>query len=168
MTLSHKISSVFTLIGYLAASGIAMLWGGYFTTKVTITTVYAALLKPIWAPPAWLFGPVWFLLYISMSIAIWLVWREKTTPPKKMYITAHACWWTQLILNAAWPLVFWLQPAGIAAFATCALLAVCVWICTASFCFISRHAAMFMLPYAIWVSFASTLSWELWRMNSAA
>lgn len=163
-----KTASLLTLTGYLAASSIAAFFGGYFTTKVTITTFYAALSKPIWAPPGWLFGPVWSLLYISMSLAMWLVWRKKPTPPSKAYTLAHACWWVQLVLNATWPVVFWLQPAGLAAFIACAVLAVVIMACIVTFRHLSVSAAMLMFPYAAWVSFATALSWALWRMNSAS
>lgn len=167
MTVRHsKTSLLLTLTAYHAASGVAALFGGYFTTKVTITAFYAALTKPVWAPPAWLFGPVWSLLYISMSFAIWLVWKNKPLQPSKAYTVAHIIWWGQLALNAAWPLVFWLQPTGMAAFIACALLAVCVWICLIKFWPLCMPAALLMLPYAAWVSFATALSWALWRMNS--
>ena len=88
--------------------------------------------------------------------------------PSRAYTLAHASWWVQLALNAAWPVIFWLQPAGMAAFVVCASLAVAVWGCTAVMRRISVGAAMLMLPYACWVSFASALSWGLWRMNTAA
>lgn len=166
MNVPHsKTTSLLALAGYLVASVFAALLGGYFTAQVTITALYAALAKPAWAPPAWLFGPVWSLLYISMSVAIWLVWRKKSIPPAKSY-AAQRCWWTQLALNAGWPVVFWLQPAGVAAFVACAALAVTVWGCIVIFRPVSSLAAVLMLPYAVWVSFAATLSWALWRMNS--
>lgn len=156
------------LLGYLVASGVAAVFGGYFTTKVTITTFYAALVKPIWAPPGWLFGPVWSVLYISMSLAMWLVWKNKAAKPPKDYTIAHVCWWGQLVLNAAWPVVFWLQPAGVAAFIACAALAMAIMACIITFQRISMPAAVLMLPYAAWVSFATALSWALWRMNCAS
>ncbi len=162
----RKFLSPIILAGYLAASGVAALFGGFFTSKVTITSFYAALAKPVWAPPGWLFGPVWFLLYISMSLAIWLVWKNTPVPPSRTYTIAHVCWWGQLILNAAWPVVFWLQPAGVAAFIACAVLALSIVICIIKFQRISLAAALLMLPYAAWVSFATALSWALWRMNS--
>lgn len=153
------------LAGYLAASGFAALFGTYFTAKVTITAYYADLVKPVWAPPGWLFGPVWSLLYISMGLAMWLVWRKKAVQPAR-FAAAHACWWTQLALNALWPVIFWLQPAGFAPFIGCVALALCVWVCLARFWPLSLPGAILMLPYAAWVSFASVLSLAIWRMNS--
>lgn len=164
--LFRKTNPLLALIAYLAASCVAAFFGGYFTTKVTITTLYATLAKPTWAPPGWLFGPVWSLLYISMSLAMWLVWKKKFTVPAKTYTAAHAWWWVQLALNAAWPVFFWLQPAGMAAVIVCAVLALTIGACIFTFQPISMPAAVLMLPYAAWVSFASVLSWALWRMNS--
>lgn len=161
-----NIVSLGMLAAYLGASAGAALFGGYFTTKVTITSFYAALSKPLWAPPGWLFGPVWSLLYISMSFAMWLVWRKKSSASSKNFIYAHAWWWGQLVINAAWPVVFWLQPAGLGAFVVCALLVVGIGGCIVKFWPISTPAAVLMLPCAAWVSFATALSWALWRMNS--
>ena len=168
MTERHsKAASLLALARYLAASGAAALLGGYFTAKVTISAFYAVLVKPAWAPPGWLFGPVWSLLYVSMGVAMWLVWRNRPVRTAQSYAAARTCWWGQLALNAAWPVVFWLQPAGMAAFVACGLLAASVWVCVVRFRHVSAPAAVLMLPYAAWVSFATLLSWALWRMNSA-
>ena len=155
------------LLGYLAATCAAAVIGSYFTLQVSITQYYAALIKPVWAPPGWIFAPVWTALYICMCLAIWQVWRKKPMRPTGEYTLAQACWWGQLVLNALWPVVFWLQPAGMAAFVVCAALAVAVWGCVAVMRRISLVAAVLMLPYACWVCFATALSWALWRLNAA-
>ena len=166
MSASRKtILSLNVLASYLAASAATAMFGGYFTAKVTITVCYAALVRPAWAPPAWIFGPVWSLLYASMSLAMWLVWRAGRARPSG-YDAARACWWGQLALNAAWPVLFWLQPAGVAPFLASTALTACVWLCLARFWRLSKAAALLMLPYAAWVSFATVLSLALWRMNS--
>ena len=162
----NKTLSVIMLFVYLAASCAAALVGSYFTSQVTITEFYAALVKPAWAPPGWLFAPVWSALYVCMSVAMWQVWKNKPMRPSRAYGMAHAGWWGQLGLNAAWPVVFWLQPAGMAAFVVCAALAVVVWVCVAVMRRFSVAAAALMLPYACWVCFATALSWALWRMNT--
>lgn len=164
----NKKQSALVLLGYLAAACAAALIGSYFTAKVTITVFYAALVKPAWAPPGWLFAPVWTVLYVCMSLAMWQVWRHKPPRPTRAYAIAHAGWWGQLCLNAAWPVVFWLQPAGFASFLVCAALAAAVWFCAAVMRRISLAAGRLMLPYACWVSFATVLSWALWRMNPAS
>ena len=163
----NKRLSGLVLLGYLAASCAAALMGSYFTSKVIITDFYAGLSKPAWAPPGWLFAPVWTVLYVCMSLAAWQVWKRNFQRPSRAYATAHAGWWAQLALNAVWPVFFWVQPAGIAPFLACAVLAVAVWACVAVMHRISMAAAALMLPYACWVSFATALSWALWRMNAA-
>lgn len=164
----NKKLSAFVLLGYLAAACAAALMGSYFTAKVTITAFYATLAKPVWAPPGWLFAPAWTVLYICMSLAMWQVWKHKPLRYSRAYAQAHAGWWGQLGLNAAWPVVFWLQPAGFASFVACAALAVAVWGCVAVMRRISLPAVLLMLPYACWVSFATALSWVLWRLNPAS
>ncbi|MTJ94319.1 MAG: tryptophan-rich sensory protein [Desulfovibrio sp.] len=161
----NKTLPLIVLLGYLAATCAAAVIGSYFTVQVSITRFYAALIKPAWAPPGWIFAPVWTALYISMCLAIWQVWRKKPMRPSRAYTRAHASWWGQLALNALWPVIFWLQPAGMAAFVVCVSLAVAVWGCAAAMRRVSVAAAMLMLPYACWVSFATALSWALWSMN---
>ena len=160
-------ASLLVLFGYLIASCAAAIVGSYFTTQAVSTEFYAALSKPVWAPPGWVFAPVWTLLYITMSVAMWLVWRKRPATPSKAYTLAHAGWWGQLVLNTAWPLVFWLQPAGVASFGACIALTVAVWGCVAVMRRTSLVAAVLMIPYALWVSFATALSWALWQMNGA-
>ena len=164
----NKKQSALVLVGYLAAACAAAIIGSYFTAKVTITVFYAALAKPAWAPPGWLFAPVWTALYVCMSLAMWQVWKRRPLRPTRAYTVAHGGWWGQLALNAAWPVVFWLQPAGFASFVACAALAVAVWGCVGIMRRISLAAAGLMLPYACWVSFATALSCALWRMNPAS
>lgn len=156
--------SLLALLGYAAATCGAALVGGHFTRAVTITEFYAGLVKPEWAPPGWVFGPVWTALYVCMALAVWLVWRQRWTL-RSLYAAAMTQWWTQLVLNAAWPVVFWLQPAGLAPFLVCGLLALNVWGCVLRFRPISGLAAVLMFPYALWVSFATVLSGALWLLN---
>ena len=156
------------LLGYLAATCGAAIIGSYFTVQVSITRFYAALIKPVWAPAGWIFAPVWTGLYICMFLAIWQVWRKKPMHRSRAYAQAHVCWWVQLALNAAWPIIFWWQPAGFASFLGCAVLALAVLCCVAVMWRISVAAAALMVPYACWVSFATALSWQLWRLNSAS
>ena len=158
--------SVIMLLVYLLASCVAAIVGAHFTALATITEFYAALAKPVWAPPGWLFAPVWTLLYVCMSVAVWLVWKNRSNRPVRAYSMALVCWWVQLGLNAAWPVVFWLYPAGFAPFFACGALAVVVWACVAVMSRISVIGGMLMVPYACWVCFATALSWALWRMNA--
>ena len=121
---------------------------------------YQTLVKPAWNPPPWIFGPVWTALYLMMAIAAWLVWKRAGR--------GHALtlYFVQLALNAAWtPVFFGAHQLG-AAF----IVIVCMWIAIfrtlRAFWDVSRPAGLLLVPYLVWVSFASVLNFTLWRLNS--
>lgn len=122
---------------------------------------YAQLAKPDWAPPAWLFGPVWTVLYVLIGVAAWLVARHGGPGTGRPL----ALWGVQLALNAAWtPVFFGLRAPGLAL-----IVIVVMWIAIAatSVAFFSRRplAGALLLPYLAWVSFATMLTFEIWRLN---
>ena len=124
---------------------------------------YAALKKPSWNPPGWIFGPVWSALYTMMAVAAWLVWRQggwsKQRRPLLIFLT-------QLALNALWtPLFFGWHLPGLA-FAEMVLLWLAIVATLAAFRPVSRVAAWLLAPYLAWVSFAAVLNFTLWRLNA--
>ena len=120
---------------------------------------YAALNKPDWNPPAWLFGPVWTALYVGMAVAAWIVWRRSHD------MRAMGLYGIQLGLNAVWsPLFFGLKIPGLA-FVEILLLLGAVIITASIFARHSRAAALLFAPYILWVSFAAFLNFTLWRLN---
>jgi len=125
-------------------------------------TFYAALDRPGWAPPAWLFGPVWSALYLLMGIAAWLVWRiggwRAALIPLTLFIV-------QLAFNALWSWLFFTWHSGLWSVIEIAVLWVLILITVV--CFWRRHplAGALLLPYLAWVSFASVLAWTLWQRN---
>jgi tryptophan-rich sensory protein len=125
-------------------------------------TVYAALDKPGWAPPAGVFGPVWSLLYAGIAAAGWLVWRRAGWQRGR---TALGLWGLQLVLNAGWtPLFFGARRFGPAVGLIAALDAAVAATIAAS----SRHsrtAAGLLVPYLGWTSFATALNASIWRRN---
>ena len=123
---------------------------------------YAQLVKPDWAPPASVFGPVWSLLYLLMGVAAWLVWRER---PRQPAAPALALFFAQLGANALWSWLFFGWHRGAFAFAEVLLLLVLIAATTAAFWRIRRLAALLLLPYLAWVSFASVLTWAVWQRN---
>lgn len=146
----------FSLVFFLAlvlGGGLAL---GYLTVP---GEWYAALQKPPFNPPAWVFGPAWTTLYILIAVAGWLVWRRASASlPMKL-------WWAQLALNFAWtPAFFGARQIGVALVIILVLLAVI-------FAFIAtawrehRTAALLFLPYAGWVAFASTLNAAIFVLN---
>jgi len=115
--------------------------------------------RPSWAPPGWLFGPVWITLYTSMAVAAWLVWRR----PASVERTRALRWFAvQLALNAAWsPVFFGLRSLAGGLVVIAALLAAIVATIRA-FAPCSRPAAALLVPYLAWVGFASALNAALW------
>jgi WD40 repeat protein/tryptophan-rich sensory protein len=124
---------------------------------------YAALRKPSWNPPGWIFGPVWTTLYTMMAVAAWLVWRQGGWGMRRKPLLIFVA---QLALNALWtPLFFGLHRPGVA-FAGIVLLWLAIATTLAAFWPVSRLAAWLLAPYLAWVSFAAALNFTLWRLNS--
>ena len=138
--------------------------GSVFTSS-SVHTWYAQLRKPGLNPPNWLFGPVWSVLYLCMAASAWFVWRNAGWGRGKH---ALILFFVQLGLNVAWSALFFgLRSPGAALVEVLALLLTIV--ATAiSFLPFSRPAFWLMIPYAAWVSFASYLNAEIWRLNSGS
>ena len=123
---------------------------------------YAALERPAWAPPGWLFGPVWTLLYLLMAIAAWLVWRAPPTPFRRPGLVLFAM---QLVLNALWTWIFFYWRSGAWAFAEIAVLWAAIAALIVCFRKVRPLAAWLLAPYLAWVAFAAALTWSVWQRN---
>ena len=125
---------------------------------------YAQLSKPAWAPPAWLFGPVWTTLYALMGVSAWLVWRAYGFRPvsRTLYLFL-----AQLAVNALWSWLFFVWHLGFWAVADIALLLVLVLATLISFWRLRPLAGMLLLPYLLWVGFAAALCHSIWQLNPA-
>lgn len=123
---------------------------------------YGQLSQPVWAPPAWLFGPVWTLLYTLMAIAAWLVWRKGGFGAQR---SALSLFLIQLILNASWSWIFFAWQLGGLAFAEIMVLWLLIVATTMAFWRVAVIAGALMLPYLLWVGFAAALNFALWQMN---
>jgi len=146
------------LVVCFAAAGI----GGAVTTP-KIATWYAALAKPSWNPPNWIFGPVWSVLYLCMAIAAWLVWRQGGLAGAATPLALFA---VQLVLNLAWSwLFFGFENPGLA-FVDIVLLWAAIAATMVAFWFRSAIAGILFLPYLAWVSFAAVLNFVVWRLNA--
>ena len=120
---------------------------------------FAALAKPPWNPPSWVFAPVWTLLYLAMGVAAWLVWRRGGG------IIPLALWGLQLLLNALWtPIFFGLHRPDLA-FTDIALLWLVLAATMVAFWRVTAAAGALLVPYLAWVTFASTLNLAIWRLN---
>lgn len=124
---------------------------------------YPSLVKPPFNPPAWVFGPVWTLLYVLMGVAFFLVWRRVSTSPTAA--KAMAAFGVQLFLNFLWSFFFfWAQAPGWA-FAEILLLWLALLWTVVLFFRESRVAGGMLVPYLAWVTFASVLNGAIWVLN---
>ncbi len=141
-----------TLIGFILACEAA----GATGALVTDPGFYQELNQPAWAPPPWLFGPVWVTLYAMMGVAGWMIWRRGGS----MVMFA-----VQLALNAMWTPIFFGAHAVGAAFVVISLLDLAIFATIVGFGRRSQVAAWLLVPYAAWVGFATALTGALWLLN---
>ena len=122
---------------------------------------YLKLYKPWWTPPAWLFGPVWSVLYLMMALAAWKVWLTGSYSR----LAALTWWLLQLALNAAWSWLFFGMERPGWAWMELSVVIVAVVLCIRAFQLLSRSAAFLMVPYLAWLIFAWFLNLAIWTMN---
>lgn len=126
-------------------------------------STYRSLDRPAWAPPSWLFGPVWTVLYATIAFSAWLVLRHRPLAAARKEMTF---WGLQLALNLAWtPLFFGADRYGLAFLDICLLLAALA-VTMLLFRRRSPVAALLLVPYALWVLYAASLNFAIWRLNT--
>ena len=136
---------------------------GSAATVPRIEGWYAALAKPPWTPPNWIFGPVWTVLYVGMAVAAWLVWRQKGWAGARVPLLLFA---VQLVFNVAWSwLFFGLRSPGLG-FADILLLWIAIAATLAAFWRRSTVAGLLLVPYLAWVTFAAALNYSIWQLNA--
>lgn len=123
---------------------------------------YTGLARPFWAPPAWLFGPVWTVLYAMMAAAVWLVWRQAGWRDGGYALGLFVA---QLVLNAAWSWLFFDMRTGLWSFVDILALLVLLVLTVRAFSHFSHLAAGLLVPYVVWVGFAAALNVVVWRLN---
>lgn len=151
------VGLIVLLILCFAVAGV----GGLVTTP-NIPNWYADLAKPSWTPPDWVFGPVWSILYFSMAIAAWLVWRQAGLASSAVPM---ALFGVQLLLNGLWSWLFFGLHSPRAAAIDVVLLWIAIAATTVAFWRQSTVAGMLFVPYLAWVSFASVLNLAIWQLN---
>ncbi len=151
------ITLTFWLLVCFTVAGTSASWTGS-----EVRGWYSTLVRPPIAPPNWIFGPVWTLLYALMAIAAWEVSIAASSPWKPVAISLFV---SQLALNFAWSLIFfrWHQLGW--ALVEVIVLWTFILLTTLAFVRVSTTAAWLMIPYLTWVSFASVLNEEYWRLN---
>jgi tryptophan-rich sensory protein len=151
---------IFFLLLCYSGAGLGSIW-----TSSSVGTWYADLRKPSFNPPNWIFAPVWSALYFLMARGGWLVWRKAGWSGARF---ALALFFVQLALNVAWSgLFFALRRPAIALIEIVFLLGTIV-ATGCAFQPVSGLAFWLMVPYALWVAFASLLNFKIWQLNSGA
>ncbi len=151
------------LVISLIVPQLAGLIGSVFTTS-SVTGWYSTIIRPELAPPNWIFGPVWTILFILMGIALFLVWKKEDSQKKKVKPALHL-FTAQLILNTLWSIIFFGFQSPGWALVEIAFLWLSILLTIIAFAPISRRAAWLLLPYLAWVSFASYLNYSIWMLN---
>lgn len=160
MTHFSKQTQFFGLVGWLVLSFAASFAGAVASFQAK--SFYGLLSQPAWAPPAWLFGPVWTVLFTMMAIAAWLVWRSGGIQANRNALTLFLI---QLVFNALWSWLFFAWKLGAWAFADILLLWVLIMATLVSFWRVSKLAGALLIPYLLWVTFAGALNHALWQLN---
>ena len=154
MSVSRR-RDVFGLAAFVVMCfGVSVLGGR--AVQPALAHWYPALAKPAWTPPAWVFGPVWTLLYPMLAVAGWLAWREGRTR------TGTLLFLLQLTLNAAWPWVFFGERRVGWALVCVLALWIAILGTIVAYWRVSRGAALLLLPYLAWVGFAAALNAAIW------
>lgn len=148
------------IISIISTVGLGSL-GGIFTIA-EIPTWYAGLNKPSFNPPNWIFGPMWTTLYVLMGISFYLIWKHSISLERSLAIRLFII---QFILNFCWSILFFsLHQIGWA-FAEIITMWVFILLTILQFRKLSPTAAALLIPYLLWVSFASILNGSIWNLN---
>ncbi len=149
------------MLGWLVLCFAASALGA--AASINAKDFYKELVSPSWAPPGWLFGPVWTVLFACMAVAVWLVWRSAADRKSKQ--VALGLFMAQLAANTLWSWLFFAWQRGGVAFAEIVLMWVLIACTLVAFWRIKPLAGALLVPYLLWVSFAVVLNWVLWRGN---
>jgi tryptophan-rich sensory protein len=154
--------SVLVLLAFLIPP-FAVAFIGSQWTDTGPGTWYEDIEKPSWNPPGWVFGPVWTALYLAMAVAAWLVWRSSDSlGDTAVPLTA---WTVQLALNLAWTYVFFERESPNAGVVDIVLLWLAILVTILLFVRRSRFAALLLVPYILWVTYAAAITIEIARLN---
>lgn len=156
----NKISKILVVV-------VTCLVVGYFSGMVTqsaIKTWYPTLIKPSFNPPNWIFAPVWSMLYIMMGVAAGLVWGQ-IEQEKEVVKNALVFFAIQLGLNALWSFLFFGLKNPMLAGIEIVILLLMIYETYTKFVKINKIAGYLLIPYMIWVSFATVLNGSIWWLN---
>lgn len=150
------MSKLIRLILSIALCEGAGIIGSFFTFQ-SVSTWYPTLIKPVFNPPAFIFGPVWTTLYLLMGVSLYLVWGKKKTKLK--------WFWKQLLLNVLWSVAFFGLKSPILGLLIIILLEISIILTIKSFSRVNKTATYLLYPYIAWVSFATILNLSIVILN---
>lgn len=150
------------IIAFMVCQAVGIIAG--LLTQNEMSTWFSTLNKPSWNPPAYLFAPVWTLLYFLMGTSLWLIWKNNTAPETQK-MRAMVTFAFQLFLNFMWSILFFKCHSPALAFIDITLLTIAILVTIGRFARMSKLAAWLLLPYLLWVCFATLLNYRIWSMN---
>ena len=157
-----KIRNVRTLAISISAPLVAGAIGSIFTAPA-IPGWYASLIKPSFSPPNWIFGPVWTLLYFLMGVSFYLVLKDWKGGKEQKRAARYFI--LQLILNILWSVIFFGLKSPLTAFLEIIILWFLILLTIVSFYKLNKISGILLIPYIIWVSFASVLNLAVYYLN---
>ncbi|MFZ2471843.1 MAG: TspO/MBR family protein [Methanothrix sp.] len=159
---SIRLREIARLIICIAICQLAGVIGSLFTAS-SVATWYTTLDKPWFTPPGFIITAVWIILFALMGMSLFLIWQEGiSSTNSKIALGVFAC---QLIVNILWSYAFFGLQSPLAAIIVIVFLWLLILQCIIRFWHISKYAALLLVPYILWVSFASFLNYTIWRLN---
>ena len=154
---------IFKLIASIVICQLTGILGSFFT-RSSVDTWYKILQKPFFTPPSWVFAPVWIILYMAMGFSLFLIWDRGLNKPRVR--NALSLFLLQLIINSSWSIAFFgMQNISLSVFIIIVLWIAIFWTIM-KFYKISKLAALILMPYIFWVSFAAILNTAILFLNS--
>lgn len=141
----------------LAVEVFASYW-----TNQSVLTWYPLLNKPSWTPPSWVFGPVWTILYVMIAIAGWIIYKAEHSPQRSIALIFYGA---QLVLNFLWSFLFFSLRSPILGLIDILLLSFLIILTIISAWRVRPLASILLIPYLIWVMYATTLNAGIWLLN---
>ena len=162
---NRRNMSAFGFLRLVACLALCLAVGfvGSCATYPEIAGWYASLAKPNWTPPDAAFPAVWAVLYVMMAVSVWLLWERAAEGPAKF--KAVVLFAVQLVLNAAWPPVFFALHQIRFALVIISVLALAIAATIAAAWRVQRMAAMLLVPYLVWVIYATALNAAIVVLN---
>ena len=163
-----KYGRIWRLIVSLAITLFAGFLGS-LANFTSLETWYPTLVKPAFQPPSWLFAPVWTILFILMGISLFLIWdqghKKKKDKNKDYRQSAIFFFGVQLVANVLWSFLFFFFQSPFLAFIEIIVLLITIILNIYYFKSLHRTAAWLLIPYFLWVCFATVLNFTIWQLN---